>query len=54
MLAADVFAALTQSFHIGHHNVWFVLLIFIRVCVDVISLSPGVLLASDACPVQSL
>ena len=52
MLAADVFAALTQSFHKGHHNVEFVL-IFIRVYVDVIFSSPGVLLASDVCPVQS-
>ena len=53
MLAADVFAALAQSFHIGHHDVGFVLLTFIRVCVDVIFPSPYVFLASYACPVQS-
>ena len=52
MLAADNFAALTQSFHTGHHNVGF-FLIFIRVCVDVILSSPGVLLDSDDCPFQS-
>ena len=50
MLPANVFAAVTQSLHIGHHNVGFVLLIFIRVCVDVIVLGSDVFLTSNACP----
>ena len=53
MPPADVFAALTQSFHVGHHNVGFVLLIVIRVYVGVIILASDVPLTSNACPVQS-
>ena len=53
MLPADIFAALTQSFHVGHHSVGFVLLIVIRVYVGVIVLGSTVLLTSNACPVQS-
>ena len=53
MLPADVFAALIQSFHIGHHNVEFVLLIVIRVYGGVMVLGSDVLLTSNACPVQN-
>ena len=53
MLPADVFAALTQSFHIGHHNIGFVLLVVIRVYIGVIVHGSVNLLASNACPVQS-
>ena len=51
MLPADVLAALTQSFHIGSHNVWFVLLTVIRDCAGVIVLGSDVL-TSNVCPVQ--
>ena len=53
MLLADAFAALTQSIHVGHHYVGFVLLIVIRVYVGVIVFASDVLPTSNACPVQS-
>ena len=52
MLPADVFAGLTQSLCVGHHNVGYVLLVAIRAHVGVVLCSP-VLLGSNVCPIQS-
>ena len=51
MLAADVFAALTQTFHIGYHNVRFVLLTVSGR--HVVVLASVVILLPNVCPVQS-
>ena len=53
MFPADVFAALTHSFHVGHNYIGFILVVASIVLVDVIVVSSVVFLLFSVCPVQS-